>query len=50
MINPQPRRTLRTAQDLQQVLSTVKEGGYLSLMVYNLELEQTRIVNLRIGK
>jgi serine protease Do len=50
VVNPQPRRTLRSAQDLQQVLSNVKEGSYLSLMVYNLELEQTRMVNVRIGK
>ena len=50
VVNPQPRRTLRSAQDLQQVLSNVKEGSYLSLMVYNLELEQTRIVNVRIGR
>jgi serine protease Do len=50
VVNPQPRRTLRTAQDLQQVLATVKEGSYLSLMVYNLGFEQTRIVNVKIGK
>jgi hypothetical protein len=50
VMNPQPRRNLRTAQDLQQVLSNVKEGSYLSLMVYNVELNQTRIVNLRIGR
>ena len=50
VINPQPRRTLATANDLQQVLSSVREGSYVSFMVYNLELEQTRIVNLRIGR
>jgi serine protease Do len=50
VMNPQPRRNLRTAQDLQQVLSNVKDGSYLSLMVYNVELDQTRIVNLRIGR
>ena len=50
VINPQPRRTLQTANDLQQALAGVRDGGYLSLMVYNLDQEQTRIVNLRIGK
>jgi len=28
----------------------VKEGGYLSMMVYNQELGQTRIVNMKVGK
>jgi serine protease Do len=50
VINPQPRRELRTAEDLQKVLSNVRDGGYVSLMVYNLDLEQTRIVNLRVGR
>jgi serine protease Do len=50
VINPQPRRALRSAQDLQQVLSTVREGSYLSLMVYNIEFDQTRIVNVRVGR
>ena len=50
VINPQPRRNLRTTQDLQQALTAVKEGGYVSMMVYNQELGQTRIVNLRVGR
>ena len=50
VINPQPRRTLHTTQDLQQALTAVKEGGYLSMMVYNQELGQTRIVNMKVGK
>ncbi len=50
VINPQPRRALRTATDLQQVLAGVRDGSYLSLMVYNIDLDQTRIVNVRIGR
>ena len=50
VINPAPRRQLRTAADLRQVLSTAREGSYLSLMVHNLELQQSRIVNIRVGK
>ena len=49
VINPQPRRALRTTQDLQQALNSVREGGYLSLMVFNPELGQ-RVVNLRVGR
>jgi len=37
-------------EDLQRVLSSVRDGGYVSFMVYNLDLEQTRIVNLRVGR
>ena len=50
VINPQPRRELRSAEDLQRVLSNVREGSYVSFMVYNLDQEQSRIVNLRIGR
>jgi serine protease Do len=50
VVNPQPRRTLRSAQDLQQVLASAKDGSYLSFMVYNIDGNNTRIVNLRVGK
>ena len=50
VVNPQPRRALKTANDLQQVLSSVRDGSYLSLMVYNIDFDQTRIVNVRIGR
>ena len=49
VLNPQPRRELRSAEDLQRVLSGVREGSYVSFMVYNLDRQQTRIVNLRVG-
>jgi serine protease Do len=50
VINPTPRRELRTAADLQRVLNSARDGSYLSLMVYNLELRQSRIVNVRVGE
>ena len=50
VINPQPRRELRTAEDLKRVLAGVREGSYVSFMVYNVDQEQTRIVNLRVGR
>ncbi len=50
VVNPQPRRTLRSAQDLQQVLANAKDGSYVSFMVYNLDANNSRIVNLRVGK
>jgi serine protease Do len=50
VVNPAPRRELRSADDLQKVLSSVRDGSYVSFMVYNLDQEQTRIVNLRVGR
>jgi serine protease Do len=50
VVNPTPRRELRSTSDLQRVLSSAREGSYLSLMVYNLELQQSRIVNVRVGE
>ena len=50
VVNPQPRRELRSAEDLQRALSNVREGSYVSFIVYNLDQEQTRIVNLRVGR
>ena len=50
IINPQPRRELRTVEDLQRALSNIRDGSYVSFMVYNLDFEQTRIVNLRVGR
>jgi serine protease Do len=49
VLNPGLRRPLRTAADLQQVLSRVDRGGYVSLLVYNVEAQNTRVVNLRVG-
>jgi serine protease Do len=50
VVSPAPRRELRSAQDLQQVLSNVRDGGFISLVVYNLDGDNTRIVNIRVGR
>ena len=44
------RRPVRNVTDLQQALSGVKSGEFVSLNVYNIGLKQTRVVNLRIGE
>lgn len=49
VLSPGPRRDIRAASDLQAVLARVSNGGYVSLTVYNVEVRQTRIVNLRVG-
>jgi serine protease Do len=48
---PAPRKTVNTPAELQQVLSRLKNGDYVSLSVYSLDdrLHQPRIVNLQLG-
>ncbi len=48
---PAPRRAVNTPAELQQVLSRLKNGDYVSLSVYSLDDRQhaPRIVNLQIG-
>jgi serine protease Do len=43
------RREIREASDLQQVLSRIPGGGYVSLSVYDTRARQLRVVNLRVG-
>ena len=49
---PTPRRAINTPSDLQQVLSRLNPGDYVSLSVYSLADPQhaPRIVNLQVGK
>jgi serine protease Do len=48
---PAPRRAVNTPAELQQALSRLKNGDYVSLSVYSLDdrLHAPRIVNLQIG-
>src|SRR4029077_10712066 len=48
---PAPRRAVNTPAELQQVLSRLKDGDYVSLSVYSRDDRQhaPRIVNLQIG-
>src|SRR5205085_1990032 len=49
---PTPRRAINTPSDLQQVLSRLKDGDYVSLSVYSLAepTHTPRIVNLQLGR
>ena len=49
ILNPQPRREVRSVEDLQKTLSRIPNGGYISLSVYNVESRNLRVVNLRVG-
>ena len=48
---PAPRRAVNTPAELQQVLSRLKNGDYVSLSVYSLDdrTHSPRIVNLQLG-
>ena len=47
---PSPRRPVRTVSDFETVLNRANNGTLVSLLVYNVQAQQTRVVNLRIGQ
>ncbi len=50
LLYPGPRRPIRTASDLDQVLQRVKAGDYISLNVATLGQQGgSRVVNIRVG-
>jgi serine protease Do len=48
VLNPS-RAALHTAADLQSALDNVREGQYISFLVYNVGARSTRVVTLKIG-
>jgi serine protease Do len=52
VLYPAPRRAVNTPAELQQILSRLKDGDYISLNVYSLAepTHAPRIVNLQVGK
>jgi serine protease Do len=51
LLYPGPRRPIRTAAELDQVLQRVKPGDYISLNVANLTAGAgSRVVNIRVGE
>ena len=51
VLDPQPRRAIRSVADLQAVLSKLKTGDYISLNVHSLaQGAGDRVVNIRIGE
>jgi len=52
VIRPEPATTIHAVQDLQKVLAKMKDGEYISLLVYAQPpggVSGTRVVNLRVG-
>ncbi len=51
VLYPTPRRTIKSVDDLQSVVSGLKAGDYISLLVYGAGLGGgNRVVNLRVGE
>ncbi|MBM3908442.1 MAG: Do family serine endopeptidase [Gemmatimonadetes bacterium] len=52
VIRPEPATVIRTTADLQKVLSRLKDGDYVSLLVYAKTQTGpgTRVVNIRVGE
>jgi serine protease Do len=48
VLNPMPH-SIRTVADLDSSISKLKNGDVVSLLVYNTQAKQSRVVNLRIG-
>ena len=49
VIYPAPRRAIRTTNDLQGVLNKVADGEYVSLLIFNVQSQSTRVVSLKVG-
>ena len=44
------KRDIRSAEDLQQALAALKPGDVISLKVYDIPNNQTRVVSVAVGK
>ena len=49
IVNPRPRRAVRTTGELQAALSGLNAGDVITLGVYNAELKTSRVESIRIG-
>jgi serine protease Do len=49
VLNPQPARDIRSAADLEGTLSRLRSGDFVTLLLYNVQQDATRVVTLRVG-
>jgi len=49
ILYPRPERAVTSVADLNDVLSKMKDGDAISLLVYNPQAKGTRVVNLQVG-
>ena len=48
VINPAPRVAVTSQGELERALGRVKTGDYVTLLVYNLDGQQTRVESVRV--
>ena len=48
ILNPSPRRPVTSQGDLEKALGSVKKGQYVTLLVYNLDVQSTRVESFQI--
>ena len=49
VLSPQPARDVRSAADFEPVLSRLRAGDLVTLLLYNVRQEATRVVTLKVG-
>ena len=49
VLSPQPARDIRSGADLENVVSRLRTGDFVTLLLYNIQQGTTRVVTLRIG-
>jgi serine protease Do len=49
IINPAPRRPVRTVADLQTATERIPSGQFVTLYVYDIRTQLSRVVTLRVG-
>jgi serine protease Do len=51
IVNPGPRREIRTVADLDRVLSGLKAGDYISVVVLRsaVNYQETQVVNIQVN-
>jgi serine protease Do len=47
---PRPRRDIQTADEFREIMSKVKEGDAVSLLIYDVQGKATRVVSMTIGE
>jgi serine protease Do len=48
VLNPAPRQPVKSQADLEKAIGKVRSGEFVSLLIYNLDGNQTRVENLRV--
>lgn len=49
ILYPTPRKTVRTVEDVSSVLQRLRPGDVVSLLVYNVRVRSTRVVDIELG-